>query len=187
MNPADDWLDRHADALFRYARLRVRDDSIAEDLVQETFLAGLRGREKFNAQSSEQTWLISILRNKIVDHYRATQKKPAIREADIPSDNEFFSETRQWHVRPPEWSNTPPSTLESAEFRATLYACIEKLPSPCREIFCLRELDQVSTEKICKMFEITPTNLWTMIHRAKLQLRKCLQKNWFDGPGPHVP
>lgn len=181
MSDVENWLHHHADALYRYARLRVRADSVAEDLVQETFLAALRNQDQFEGRANVRTWLTSILRNKIFDHYRARSGDKLVTDADLSSDNEHFSETNQWRTRPADWGSAPDATLQSAEFQQTLKECIAKLPSPQREIFCLRELDQQSTENICKMFTITPTNLWTMIHRAKLQLRSCLQRRWFGG------
>jgi len=178
------WVDLHGDVLFRYAAARVRDPAVAEELVQETFLAALRARGEFAGRSSEQTWLVSILRRKIVDFFRGRAKGEAATSSD---EGDWFSElyfdrTGHWKQTPPHWGPEAAGALEQSEFWRVLDDCLAKLPGPMGAAFCLRELEQVDTGGICKILGMTASNLWTQLHRARMLLRTCLERNWFVPP-----
>lgn len=175
------WLDLHGDALYRFAYLRTRDESLAEDLVQETLLAALKARERFAGESSERTWLIAILKNKLVDHMRR-----AGREAPLPDDSDntdafdaLFNERDHWSVRPRDWGR-PHETLENQQFWRVLMDCLATLPARLAEGFVLREIDGLSTDEVCKVLEVTTSNLWVSLHRARMRLRLCLETQWFS-------
>jgi len=176
------WLDRHGDALFRYAVGRLGDAAAAEDVVQETLLAAFEARESFTGGSSERTWLTAILKHKVVDRIRRVVRDRARGLGDSQLDQELseFDEAGFWHKGPRRWRRDPIERMEQREFRDALRKCLSGLPSPMLGAFCMRELDRLDSEEICKLLDISPTNLWTLLHRARTRLRHCLEKNWFD-------
>jgi RNA polymerase sigma-70 factor (TIGR02943 family) len=174
------WIEKYADYLYSYAVHRVDDEEQAKDLVQETFLAALEKIEKFEGRSSEKTWLTSILKNKIFDIFRArasSLKNLALCEA-YP---QFFNqEDGHWMVdlRPKEFSVQDKDAIESKEFNHILQKCLKKLPALWIAAFKMKFMDEENAKDICNELEVTPTNYWVIIHRAKVNLRACLQKHW---------
>jgi len=166
------WLDRHGDVLYRYARSRVRSEDMAADLVQEALLHALQARESFRGSSSERTWLLGILRHKILDRYRRSVGE---REKSLDS-SEFFDEGGFWKRSS---SKNPTTELEHGEFWRGLDRCRESLPPSLASVFTLRELDGLASDAICELLEITPANLWTRLHRARLLLKVCLERHGF--------
>ena len=173
------WVDEYGDFLFRYALSRVRDPRLAEDLVQETFLAALKSKENFAGKASVRTWLVTILKHKMVDHFRKTfrerQLEPEAEEWGDPNAQSFDTSTGHWRNGPHEWNVDPDTVLERKEFWRALAGCLDRMPRRLAVVFVLRELEGMNTEEICKEFEITPTNLWVMLHRARNRLRSCLE------------
>lgn len=184
---ANRWVDEHGDVLFRYAVARVRDAGIAEDLVQETFLAAIKGRERFSGQSSERSWLIGILKHKIVDHIRRSVRERPVESVEaLPRPvAEEFDEHGYWRhddgFGPTEWAVAGPTELsQRKEFWQVFNGCLGHLPERTAQAFTLRELDGMAGDEICKVLGVSSTNFWVMLHRARLQLRHCLEKNWFE-------
>ena len=181
------WLDQHGDYLFKYAIFRLRDSSAAEDVVQETFLAALKGYEKFEGRGSERTWLVGILKHKITDHFRRISREAPLgqEEDEGPEHKEFFRDSGEWtghwavdHA-PTDWHATPSELVERQDFWAVFSDCLSPLPKRTASAFTLREVDGRTSEEICDMLGITVNNLWVMLHRARLHLRNCLELNWF--------
>ncbi len=175
------WLEDHGDYLFRYALVRLRDREIAEDMVQETFLAALGAREKFQARSSVRTWLVGILKHKILDHFRKSYREPPTSDllsSEDPSEA-LFDENGKWKLRPIAWTDDPRAVLEQKEFWETLLRCMSELPRRLAEVFALRELEGLKGEEICSLMRISATNLGVMLHRVRMRLRHCLEINWF--------
>ncbi|MBC2742360.1 MAG: sigma-70 family RNA polymerase sigma factor [Desulfosarcina sp.] len=174
---ADAWVDQYGDALFHFAISRVKNKEIAEDLVQETFLAAVQSQERFKGQSSEKTWLFGILKHKVVDHYR--KDKSIIYEQDNRHDPDnldgFFNAKGGWQIRPEHWSANPGKSQEIKEFLDYFYRCLSDLPQRSADAFVYREIDGLSTEEICKLLDITSTNCWVILYRARMLLRKCLE------------
>lgn len=171
------WLEEHGDYLFRYARRRLYTDELAEDAVQETLLAALKARGKYAGASSERTWLTGILKHKIVDAIRIQAREvtaPAGGGEDGAGDWEaLFDQSGHWHETFRDWGN-PSSDLERTRIRQALDECFRRLKPALAQIFSLRELSGLSNEEICKELDITATNAWVMLHRARLFLRECL-------------
>jgi len=183
-NP-DRWLEEHGDELFGFALSRVRDRSAAEDLVQETFLAALRSVGGFAGRSSERTWLFGILRNKLADYYRLKSREPVFADDFLaPEESSFFhaSGPRKgaWikSLAPQPWT-APDESLVQKEFHDVFHQCVARLPTKVAQVFLSRELDNLSSEQICKDLNISPNNFWVMSHRARLALRRCLELHWF--------
>ncbi len=178
------WLDEHGDSLYRYALLRLRNPEAAEDAVQETLVAAFHARERFTGKSSVRTWLIGILKHKIIDSIRkAARERPVseLNEEDRETAERLFDEQGHWRssAAPSDWGAGPREALERKEFMQALEQCMSKLPERLAAVFALRELEQMETEEICNVLSISPTNLWVMLHRARLRLRECLEVNWF--------
>lgn len=178
------WLEAHGDYLYRYAMSRVRDESMAEDLVQETLLAALKAREDFDGRASERTWLTGILKHKVIDQLRRQYREVSL-ENETGTDyddgfgmEDFFTEDGHWADKPSAWGN-PAKATENDYFWDVLARCVERLPSKQRQLFVLRELHEASNEEICKDMEITLTNAGVMLYRARISLRQCLELNWF--------
>jgi RNA polymerase sigma-70 factor (ECF subfamily) len=171
------WVDRYGDALYHFALSRVKNREIAEDLVQETFLAAVKAKDRFRGQSSEKTWLFGILKHKVIDHYR--KKKAVIYEQDFGADTTgleaFFNAKGAWQTMPEHWRLNPGKSQEVREFLDHFYQCLAELPQKTAEVFAYREIDGLSTKEICKLLDITASNCWVILYRARMLLRKCLE------------
>lgn len=170
------WVDLYGDVLFRFALARVSDRGAAEDLVQETFLAALRSGDRFKGRSSEKTWMFAIIKHKIVDYYRKKKTRGTAVDtlADVNSVDRFFDAKSHWHAQPSHWSVDPGKAQEAREFLDHLYRCLAGLPQRNAEAFIYREIDGLSTRQICKRLDITASNCWVMLYRARVLLRECL-------------
>jgi len=177
----NDWLNEHGDYLYRFALARLRDSHQAEDAVQETMLAAIKNNS-FEGRSSARTWLTGILKHKIIDMQRKQIREQPVSdlvdlEADDTTMDDFFNERGHWLERPKEWDK-PDSALEQKQFLSSLSACLDKLPAKLKVLFMMRDVHEIENEKTCKDLEITPTNAWVMLYRARMRLRKCLELNW---------
>ncbi len=187
LNP-EKWIDSYTDYLYSFAYNRVNDRETAKDLVQETFLSALEGKDGFKGQASEKTWLVSILKRKIIDLYRKNAAHPqqSFEESEQykVAYSHYFTEIGfikgEWNKAnaPKPWNVSDKNTIEQKEFKQILAACLGKLPKMWLAAFSLKYLEEEESETICKELEITSSNYWVIIHRAKLQMRECLEKNW---------
>ena len=176
----DTWVDTYADYLYNYAVSRVSDKEIAQDLVQETFLAGLRSAKNYKGSASERTWLISILKRKVIDHYRKINSKKGKAEVRMQYASQEDSEGDWLEERAADpYSVKELGALENEELGQAIQECIDKLPVKQSKVFTLKTIQGMSTEDICNELGINPSNLWVMIHRARTSLMACLDKNWF--------
>ncbi len=185
--------DRHSELnalrpdLLRFARLQLRDAGAAEDAVQETLLAALAGGKQFEQKSSYKTWLISILRNKIIDIIRSQGREaPLSALTDDPEEEAaieaLFEADGHWRkdLRPARWAD-PEASLEQQQFWRVFEACLDHLPERTARVFMMREVLGLDTGEICKETGISTSNCWVVLHRARLALRACLQQGWFAG------
>ncbi len=175
------WVQRYADHLYSYALARLDHEEQARDLVQETFLAALEKVGQFQGKSSERTWLTAILKYKIIDVYRGRNSGLRTQRIDEEPELEFFEQDNgHWKE---EYSPRPMRTegadlLENKELAAILKKCFQKLPALWLAVFTMKHIDDASTETICQDLKVTPSNFWVIIHRAKLNLRACIQNSW---------
>ena len=180
------WAELYGDYLFKYALLRLRDAARAEDAVQETFLAALKGGKSFAGRSAEKSWLVGILKNKIYDYFRKASRETSFTDLEFYSDEEserFAAEglgKGGWihELGPREWPN-PGEGLDNEAFWKAYRECASKLPKNIATVFNLREVDGVESKEICAVLNISENNLWVMLHRARMALRRCLETNWF--------
>lgn len=180
LNP-DSWVDSYADILFGYALTRVEEVSLAEELVQDTFVAALAARHSFKGESTFKTWLFSILKNKIADFLRKKYRERSSQLQDYSENylDEFFDERGEWLVKPSAWEEMPQKKLEQGEFMEVLKQCLLKIPEKQGDTFKMREFDGHDREEICKVLGFSSTNYWVVMHRARLMIRRCLERNWF--------
>lgn len=174
--------------LLRFARLQLRDAAAAEDAVQETLLAALTGSHRFENRSSYKTWLVSILRNKIIDIIRKQSREVTAtsladdEEGDERLTEALFDRRGHWQAaaQPGRWAD-PEASFEQQQFWAVFESCLDHLPAKTARVFMMREFLGFETDEICKEAGISSTNCWVVLHRARLRLRTCLETNWFAG------
>ena len=175
------WVDEHGDYLFKFAVARVRDVARAEDLVQETFLAALKAQGSFAGRSGEKTWLAGILKNKVCDYYRKASRETSFTDLEFYTEEEgsrFSDGTWMPGGAPVEWPEAG-AALDQEAFWKAYRGCAGKLPKNINAVFSLREIDGVESREICALLNISESNLWVMLHRARMALRRCLEMNWF--------
>lgn len=171
--------------LLRFARLQLRNDAWAEDVVSETFLAALSKPQAFAQRSQLKTWLIGILKHKVIDalrlHGREVSASSSNDDDTDPLEYLGFKADGHFSQAPADWGN-PEQDLSSRQFLAVMDACVRQLPASQGRLFLMREWLELSSEEICKELDLTPTNLYVQLHRARLRLRECLELNWFAKP-----
>jgi len=177
---ATEWVNQYADILYNYVVQRVKDIHIAKDLVQDTFLSAWKNIENYTGEASVKTWLFTILKNKIIDHYRKSSYRLTADLSETEADEfKFFDGAEHWKetAYPLNWGTNQQTTLETKEFYLILTNCKKKLKQIQEIVFNLKYMDDYSSEEICKELNITASNYWVLIHRAKVQLRSCLELN----------
>jgi RNA polymerase sigma-70 factor (TIGR02943 family) len=184
----ENWVSLYSDYLYNYATYRVNNTEEARDLVQDTFLSALKAKDSFRHESNEKTWLVSVLKNKIIDYYRKKSTQSMQESLDkhqiAGGYNDYFNEdgnhAGHWSdaAEPKTGYNAAYQQLENKEFYDILNRCLGVLPQKWAAIFRLKNMEDVETDDICKELNITPSNYWVMMHRAKLQLRQCMETNW---------
>ncbi|MDB5761142.1 MAG: polymerase sigma factor, sigma-70 family protein [Herminiimonas sp.] len=169
-------------ALLRFAILQLRNESLAEDVVQDALIAVLEKPERFAGQSSLRTYVTAIMKHKIIDVLRASKRE---RRIEIPEDQSeddvidaLFKANGHTHEMPRQWAG-PDTALEQQDFFRVLEICLEKLPANTARIFMMREWLELETDEICKELNISTSNAWVMLYRARIRLRECLDLNWF--------
>jgi len=180
-------LEFHRGYLMRVARLQLRDQALAEDVVQDALTAAIAAESGFSGKSSVKTWLTGILKHKIVDAIRRKQREPLVastfdQECDIEDFEGLFRANGAWDERPADWGD-PEQALNRRQFFDIMDFCLEKLPPNTARVFMMREVMELDSDEICKELAITANNLWVILYRARMALRVCLQQNWFAGEG----
>jgi RNA polymerase sigma-70 factor (ECF subfamily) len=181
-------IESHRPYLLRYALAQLRDGQLAEEAVQEALVAALESIATFGGRSTLRTWLTSILRFKVIDLQRRAVAERAHQPLDEEAEgdeallDDLFDATGHWRTAPQGWSN-PESALESSRFWEAFERCLDRLPRTGGRVFFQREVIGEDTDAICKAEGITPSNCWVILHRSRLALRECLEKNWFGKEG----
>ena len=172
------WVEEYSDMLFSHAVLRGFDRDGARDLVQDTFLSAWRGMEGFEGRASVKNWLFVILKNKITDYYRKASSKANILLSEY---NSQFDDAGHWArpSYPKELIVDPADPQDRKDFQEILESCSGKLNKIQKAVFFMKYVDDLESDDICIQLSITSNNYWTLLHRAKVQLRECLEKNWF--------
>ncbi|MEO8297670.1 MAG: sigma-70 family RNA polymerase sigma factor [Burkholderiales bacterium] len=173
--------------LLRYARNQLRNDAWAEDAVSETLLAALEKPQAFAGQSQLKTWLVGVLKHKLIDQIRRhAREMSTTREDDQDFDDDLFTADGHWRDGPQNWGD-PTAALKQRQFFEVLEACMELLPAQQGRVFLMREWLELDADEICKQAGVSATNLWVLLHRARLRLRACLETRWFGLPAATLP
>jgi len=178
-----DWVTAHGDYLFNLAVGQLRDPLLAEDVVQECFLAALKARDRFSGRSSDRTWLVGILRHKIYDHLRRVCRERTVRSGDVAAraDQEAWDDSLLWAHEVAAECMEPSRRMELAEFREALEVALGKLPPRLAQVFQMYEVEERPNREVCDKMKISESNLWVMLHRARKQLREELAGGWHGG------
>ena len=182
--PPDEALDleKHRPVLLKFALLQLRSRAQAEDAVQETLMAAIQGAKSFAGKSSVRTWLVGILKHKIIDHIRRVSREQPLdlpdAETSLEDFDALYNEDGHYVTVPVEWGD-PEAALSQRKFFETLERCLEGLPKNTARVFMMREVMGIETAEICKELAITATNCWVLLYRARMSLRACLEERWF--------
>lgn len=176
----DKWVDRYSDYLYNYAIGRVNNHEVAQDIVSETFLSALKGIKSFEGRSSERTWLIAIIKRKIIDYYRkqSTEKeraKVSFHNMDADYEKDWLEE----NVADLQLLSAD-EKLENDELRMAILECMTELNDIQARVFRMKNIEGLDSEYICNELNITPSNLWVILHRARKILMDCMEKKWFN-------
>jgi RNA polymerase sigma-70 factor (ECF subfamily) len=182
----DEWLDAHGDYLYACALQKVGNSHVAEDLVQETFLAGLKSGSAFAGKASERSWFLGILRNKVADYFRKKYRDKSYSEQHDEGYERItgpFDTNGHWDnnkgFAPQDWPPTPSHVLEQKEFWDVFHSCLGTLPERMAEVFLQHEVKDSTAEEIMRDLDVSSSNLWVLLYRARMRLRTCLEQNWF--------
>ena len=182
-NSPEDWLEDYGDLLYRYAFSRIRNKEDAEDLVQETLLAGMIAYEKFSGQSKISTWLVGILKHKILDIFRKNKREITILQNDETADDILayqFDQTGNWQVDLVEWK-TPDKAIDNTQFMQVFDQCITRLPQRMADLLWLRSIEQLEMNECQQLLGFASDNqLWVALSRTRVKLRQCLEVYWFE-------
>jgi len=178
-------IERLRPQLLRFARTQLRNDAWAEDAVSDTLLAALERPHSFGGQSQLKTWLIGILKHKVVDQLRRHTREATIMVGDdgVDLDDALFLPDGHWREAPHDWGD-PDAACNRRQFFEVLQTCCESLPPVQARVFMMREWLELDSDEICAELAITTSNLWVLLHRSRLRLRDCLQMRWFDAHRP---
>ena len=173
-----EWVEAFTEDMFNWAAYKLSDEELARDIVQDTFLTAFEKLHTFKGESTPKTWLYSILNFKIIEVYRKKGRKTIPHELD--SIDNFFDENGEWvkAERPETW-DAEEHLLDDPDFQAILKKCLDALPEKWNNCVKFKYLMNINSDKICQELEISPANFWQIMHRAKLNLRDCVDKNWF--------
>lgn len=175
------WVKEHADVLYQYTLKHGFDEQSAKDIIQDTFLSAWHGMDNYRAHASVRNWLFVILKNKITDHFRKTVNRINVQSLNVDyDDHSFFDEDDHWKegMHPTQWSVNFNNPAEVNDFRQIFNGCTRKLKQIQMLVFNMKYVDNIQSEIICKEIGISSSNYWVILHRAKVQLRACLEKNW---------
>lgn len=175
------WVDNYGDYLYNFAYFRVQSKEMAEDIVQETFISALKAKDSFRGDSAELTWLLSILKRKVVDHYRkqSSSKQKTFSDYSLPfKDDGVFEGHWIANRAPNDMGFNADTALNTEEFQEVLEICLSLLPPKWRAVFVLKFIEEISSDEVCKETGCSTSNFWVIIHRARLKLRECFENKW---------
>ena len=184
IDPAN-WVENHGDYLYRYAFSRLRDTNAAEEVVQETFLAGIRFQDRYNGKGAERAWLLGILKRKLVDYVRMRtrfNRDGATADGSDPS-GQLFDAQGNWKAGAMRFE-LPDREIESRELWDVVKGCLAHLPAGQADVFVLSVMENMDSDQICRELDITPSNLWVRLHRARLSLARCVGSKWLEDGQP---
>lgn len=171
------WVDLYADDLFKYAFYRVNNRNLAHDFVQDTFLSALKAIDRFEQKSSIKTWLFSILKRKIIDYWRQQDARKTRPMSDFASSTQDDTSWVEDYASKGNRAEVE-DKIEQDELRTTLFSCLNTLSPKWKGIILDKYLEEKHSEEICNEYDISPSNFWVIVHRAKAELKKCMEVKW---------
>ena len=176
----DRWVEKYSDYLYRFARFRLHDPTAAEDMVQDTFLAALHSKGNFKGTSSEKTWITGIIKHKILDYYRkTTMERRSDNKPFVQKDTKkLLKQDRNGDVQSADWVRNAQQLYEDREFMAILYTCLSEMSGKASTAFLMREIEGKKADEICNILEISKSNYWVILYRARNLLKSCLGDKW---------
>lgn len=171
------------DHMVRFTVTQVRDQTVAEDLVQDALLGAVKNLQKFSGRAAFRSWVFAILKNKMVDFFRRQGRAPETVVFDVEGD---FDARGHWQrdAKPAVWQ-CPESGLKQQQFMQILELCLNKLPAKQARVFMMREFLGLTTQEICGEVGITSSNLNVLLCRARMGLQQCLSVSWLEPSSKH--
>lgn len=173
------WVNDYTDEMYGWALRKVSDPEMAKDLVQDTFLAAAEKYSNFSGKSTPKTWLFAILNNKIADLYRKNFSSSVNIEEQVLA--KYFDGDGNWRASkiPHDWHDDEKHLLDNFDFQQILKSCLEALPEKWNICIKMKYLSEMDGQEICNTLGLSVANYWQIAHRAKLQLRNCVDTKWF--------
>ena len=175
------WVEKHGDVLFAFAVSKLKNRDSAEEAVQETFVGALKNLRLANREGSEGAWLMGILKNKVVDRIRENARSGLSLEGEDNVVETLFDERGNWSSSARNSASLTLDSIEQEEFREILAHCLKGLPTNQSSAFILREIQERNSVDVCKELDVSSTNLWVLMHRARLRLAECIKSRWAMG------
>lgn len=176
------WVNSYSDELYAWSYYKTKLREVAEDLVQDTFLTAFQNKDKFRAESSHKIWLFAILNNKISDYFRknSKQKQSMTDDEDLNSLQNHFTSTGKWaNPESADFWHNDTELLDDEVFRSVLEKCLANLPRKWNDSLLYKYILEKSASEICQDLNISMSNYWQLIHRSKLNMKKCIERNYF--------
>ncbi len=181
LNP-ETWVKNYGDYLYGYAYSRMRDANAAEEVLQETLLAGVKHSGQYAGKGSVRGWLMAILKRKIIDYFRSRKKHAGTSLSDdedaFDPSTALFDQQGNWKPGAFKWAPSPEKNLEMSELSGVVQECLSSIPKGQADVFVLSVMEEMDSNSICEQLSITPSNLWVRMHRARLGLAKCVSEKW---------
>lgn len=176
------WVREHSTDLLRFARNRVKDPAVADDLVQQALVSAWETMDRFAGESSPRTWLFAILKHKLMDHYRRAYREGHRVSGDVPDsdDHDAMLFGPRGHWLPQHAPAVDPVLFgeddDAERMHRALQHCLDALPDRWRSAIEMKYLMEKESAEIQESLGLSETNYWQQVHRAKLRLRACIEE-----------
>jgi RNA polymerase sigma-70 factor (ECF subfamily) len=168
-------VERHHDTMLRLARSFVRSAAVAEEVVQETWLAVLRGIDGFAGRSSVRTWILAILVNRARSIAVREQRSIAVGDTGPVVDASRFDASGAWMSPPVHWVEESDDRITAAAMSGQIHRALDELSPHQRDVVLLRDVEGLSTQEVCEVLEISEGNQRVLLHRGRSHLRQALE------------
>jgi RNA polymerase sigma-70 factor (ECF subfamily) len=170
-----DVVDRYHQPMIRLATAYVPSPSVAEEVVQDTWLGMLRGLDGFQERSSLKTWLFTILVNRARSTGQRERRTTPLGDYESSVDPHRFAKDGQWHQPPVPWTDEIDDQLAAAATTKFVRAAIDELPEGQREVVLLRDVEGLSSAEVCQVLGLADGNQRVLLHRGRARIRRALE------------
>jgi RNA polymerase sigma-70 factor (ECF subfamily) len=168
-------VERYGDSMLRVASTFVPSHAVAEEVVQDTWLAALRGIDRFEGRSSVKTWLFTILVNRARTTGVREHRTIPVADAAPVVDAGRFAPTGVWATPPEHWIEEAEDRMAAGKLVGMLKVAMDDLPARQRDVVILRDVEGMSSGEVCEALEITEANQRVLLHRGRGKLRQALE------------